>query len=565
MNRFIFIILIFFWIACIHGQRDEIGEKIVVLTFDDAVKSHLTVVAPLLREFDFKATFFISHAFMEDTVNFLTWKEVGELHRMGFEIGNHSWTHPDFSQPVNAAEMAGELGLIEWQLMSEGIPKPVSFAWTGNGFGPEAIRILEEQGIQYARRGMQPEVPYGSIETGPVFQPEKHHRLLIPTTRDAYPDMKFRDFKKAVKQASRGRIVVLQFHGVPDPVHPWVHTEPEMLKKCLSYLHENNYTVIAMKNLESFLPEVPPEDSLLHYRHVLGDPENLRWPAEVKASREEKEYWIRNMKRHNYDPREMAAVFDWTDEKMKETIEKLSIEPFLEDPDRITVLPYPGGRHPRIDFKEGMLSPMRGTKATVFLPWDPGDYLVLDLPEAIFTQYGLTFLGHKHIPTVFDLQKIKIMNRDWIKHPWGRLSNTWELPNKLVIGAEIIPGRTEVDLSLWLYNGTADTTFSDLQTQICIMFKGAGDFNQLTNKNKKFEDPIAAVKAGEGDQWILTAWERCNHTWGNENCPCMHSDPAFPDCAPGDTVRVSGKIWFAEDENIKLEMEKASRLFMHLD
>jgi len=33
-------------------------EKVVVLTFDDAVKSHRTFVAPLLKELGFGATFF---------------------------------------------------------------------------------------------------------------------------------------------------------------------------------------------------------------------------------------------------------------------------------------------------------------------------------------------------------------------------------------------------------------------------------------------------------------------------------------------------------------------------
>ncbi|HMV26746.1 MAG TPA: hypothetical protein PKA26_07670, partial [bacterium] len=31
----------------------------------------------------------------------------------------------------------------------------------GNGFGPEALAQLQQHGYQLARRGMQPEVPYG--------------------------------------------------------------------------------------------------------------------------------------------------------------------------------------------------------------------------------------------------------------------------------------------------------------------------------------------------------------------------------------------------------------------
>ncbi|MBE0655361.1 MAG: polysaccharide deacetylase family protein [Bacteroidales bacterium] len=74
----------------ISCSTDSYDEKIVVLTFDDAVRSHLEVVAPVLLEKGFGATFFVTNAWMEDTSNFMQWDEVASLHNMGFEIGNHS-------------------------------------------------------------------------------------------------------------------------------------------------------------------------------------------------------------------------------------------------------------------------------------------------------------------------------------------------------------------------------------------------------------------------------------------------------------------------------------------
>jgi peptidoglycan-N-acetylglucosamine deacetylase len=100
----------------------------VVLTFDDAVKSHRTFVGPLLEELGFHATFFMTHLWMQDLEHFLSWQEVAELYQMGFDIGNHSWTHADFSSPKNAARLAGELALIENELRRVKVPRPVSFA-----------------------------------------------------------------------------------------------------------------------------------------------------------------------------------------------------------------------------------------------------------------------------------------------------------------------------------------------------------------------------------------------------------------------------------------------------
>src|SRR5215470_7059190 len=60
------------------SQSSTIPPKTVVLTFDDAVKSQRTVVAPLLKEMGFQATFFITQAWMKDVSNFLTWEETAE-------------------------------------------------------------------------------------------------------------------------------------------------------------------------------------------------------------------------------------------------------------------------------------------------------------------------------------------------------------------------------------------------------------------------------------------------------------------------------------------------------
>src|SRR3990172_8335056 len=135
------------------------SERIVVLTFDDAVKSHRQFVAPLLKRMGFGATFFVTHYWMNDSENFMTWNEIAEIHEMGFEIGNHSWTHADFSQPKNAARLAEELKQVEVELERVGVPRPISFAYCGNGFGPEAVLGLKKLGYRLARRGMQPEVP----------------------------------------------------------------------------------------------------------------------------------------------------------------------------------------------------------------------------------------------------------------------------------------------------------------------------------------------------------------------------------------------------------------------
>jgi len=244
-----------------------VPDETVVLTLDDAVKSQIQIVAPLLEQLGFKATFFISHAWMDDKEHFLSWEDVADLHRRGFEIGNHTWTHAAFDKPEQAAKLEQELQMVDDALAHVGVPKPISFAWPGDNFGPEAIAVLKAHGIELARRGMQPEVPYGEVQVGPLLDVSRNHPLLIPTTGDAYPDWTLEHFKNVVSGARDGKVVVLQFHGVPDTVHPWVNTPPEMFRQYMLYLKQNGYQVIALRDLMPYFNwSRLPEDPMLTQR-----------------------------------------------------------------------------------------------------------------------------------------------------------------------------------------------------------------------------------------------------------------------------------------------------------
>jgi len=69
----------------------------------------------------------------------------------------------------------------------------------------------------------------------------------------------------------------------------------------------------------------------------------------------------------------------------------------------------------------------------------------------------------------------------------------------------------------------------------------------------------AACKSMDGRRWIITAWEPIHRVWANSKCPCLHSDPQFPDCPPGKTVRVRGWLSF-EGADVKAEFKRLDRL-----
>jgi peptidoglycan/xylan/chitin deacetylase (PgdA/CDA1 family) len=244
------------------SAAEPIPDKLVVLTFDDSSKSHFTVARPLLKKYKFGATFFVTEGFDSKTNkrDYMTWEEIAELHKDGFEIGNHTRDHLGVSDK-NVPDLAEQVKAINERCKEHGIPAPVSFAYPGNSLAKDALPMLRHLGIKFARRGGSPEFPYKEGR-GFALEPGVDHPLLIPSAGDARPDWTLEDFKRAVAQAKDGRIAVLQFHGVPDTAHAWVNTSTEKFEGYLKYLADNRFQVIALKDLARY---VDPDD-------VPGDP-----------------------------------------------------------------------------------------------------------------------------------------------------------------------------------------------------------------------------------------------------------------------------------------------------
>ena len=235
------------------AQLEPIPSKLVVLTFDDAKVSHYTIVRPLLKKYGFGATFFITEGFTFRTNkdDYLTWEQIAELHRDGFEIGNHTRDHMGLSK-ANLPRVKEQVEAINAQCAAHGIPAPTSFAYPGNAIDPDAIPILAELGFRFARRGGAPEHPYDE-GNGFAYEPGRDHPLLLPSAGDARPVWTLANLKRATSQATNGKIAILQFHGAPDLEHPWVHTPPERFAEYMKYLHDEGFRVIALRDLAKYV------------------------------------------------------------------------------------------------------------------------------------------------------------------------------------------------------------------------------------------------------------------------------------------------------------------------
>lgn len=221
--------------------RKPIPDKTVLFTFDDATASQYSVVAPLLVEYGFDATFFICEfpPNFTDTTLYMNWRQIGELDKMGFEIANHTQTHRGVSK-LTKEQFVTQLEYIEAKSDSMGISHPQSFAYPGYDLSLEAISVLIEKGYQFARAG-------GSRP----YDPSTDHPLLLPSW--ALEPGNKNEIMEALEQAKDGKVVILTIHGVPDLEHPWVTTSPEQFKAYLDYLKSNGFHIISLRELSRYI------------------------------------------------------------------------------------------------------------------------------------------------------------------------------------------------------------------------------------------------------------------------------------------------------------------------
>ena len=239
-------------VSIVDNSATSVPKKLVVLTFDDGNISDLTTVAPILKEHGFGATFYITSGWVGKPGR-LNWKQIKELHNQGFDIGNHSSSHPNMLH-ISENDIREQIISFDDVCAKHGIPKATSFAYPGGHHDRRMVKALAAQGYLTARRAVSPEYPlHESGGPGPNYEPSEDDPFLIP---GAYVrgnlSSSDQEFEEVLSRARKGSICVLIYHGVPD-VHSHCSTSVELFTKDMNYLKNNGFTVISVRDLSSYI------------------------------------------------------------------------------------------------------------------------------------------------------------------------------------------------------------------------------------------------------------------------------------------------------------------------
>jgi peptidoglycan/xylan/chitin deacetylase (PgdA/CDA1 family) len=142
------------------GLRGTTRSRMVALTFDDGYVDTLTVAAPILARYGFRATCYIvtnalgAHNRWDDDrirekKSLMTREQVGQWLNAGMEIASHSCSHPALER-IDDTEAAREISDSRADLRRLFGVTPDHFAYPFGGFTPRTVSLVRRAGYRSA-------------------------------------------------------------------------------------------------------------------------------------------------------------------------------------------------------------------------------------------------------------------------------------------------------------------------------------------------------------------------------------------------------------------------------
>lgn len=135
------------WRALGVGEAlGHLREKSVAITFDDGTETDLISAAPILKENNFNATFYVT-AGRVGNAGYMSSAQVRELHALRFEIGCHSMTHA-YLDDLDPAALRREI--VDSKKMLEDIVggSVAHFSCPGGRYNDRAREFVREAGYR---------------------------------------------------------------------------------------------------------------------------------------------------------------------------------------------------------------------------------------------------------------------------------------------------------------------------------------------------------------------------------------------------------------------------------
>jgi len=124
-----------YYIAEFPGNK----KAAISYTFDDNCQSSFSIIAPLLKEYGYSATFFIIAGRIKNDADWQQWRDLNDV---GFEIGNHSLNHLELAKIPDRSSLTNEINQSYDLIRAKIGQAPFSFAHPYNSTNDSVDAIV---------------------------------------------------------------------------------------------------------------------------------------------------------------------------------------------------------------------------------------------------------------------------------------------------------------------------------------------------------------------------------------------------------------------------------------
>src|SRR5256885_166157 len=263
----------------VHAQPTVTG-KYVIITMDDGPIGQYTYGKPVLDTYGYKASFMIVCNWVGMAPR-MTWSQIANMASDGQDIESHTMTHPDLTH-LSASQLQNELGGSQNCLKQHGYNTTV-FAYPRN-LGSENSTVVNVVSKYYQTaktlfshnqtalwfltcNGYQSPLNQTNCSTytpGGKLQYANQYGVRFTSLDNLEQAYNFNDtavynvfvpwINSQTEYNINGGILaipVVTLHEIVDPATPssWLNTNQVLFAHILQYLHDNNFTVLTMKDL----------------------------------------------------------------------------------------------------------------------------------------------------------------------------------------------------------------------------------------------------------------------------------------------------------------------------
>ena len=207
-------------------------EKVVVLVMDDGWLTQYTNALPILQSYGYKTTLAIYPDAQDGQwPDYMSWAQVEELSKSGFDVESHTYSHPHLNK-LTTAKLQEEMVKSKTELLQHGVDAAALIYPYGEGINnATVIQAAKDAGYLLARGTND-----GTINLSDAAL--NYYKL------NCYPignPITMADFQSKLTGVSGSTIAILLYHKIQNEnVDSDTVTVAEFTQQ-MAYLHDNGY------------------------------------------------------------------------------------------------------------------------------------------------------------------------------------------------------------------------------------------------------------------------------------------------------------------------------------